>query len=346
MSVPFFVTEKSKKEVIALYQSGHSIENIAKKYGCSSYPVQTVLIKNKVKKRRFGAGKKVKNDSMIISLYQNGKSMNDVSLDLGCSLATVCNVLKRNGVKARKHRVYSKDEEQSIVRFYNQGHSTTELADFYGTSMSMILKILERNNVDRRDASRVCKRKKYLFTCSSNRCFEMKSSYEVAYALFLDENNVEWEYEPCSFDLGFVGGRKRRWSYTPDFYLSESKEYIDVKGYQYENQRQRIELFKGKYPGLRFKIVSEADLQNLGIDLNRRRFRKWLVPKQRIDRGPMVEQSIIANPVNSVDTLTSKVEGNTEPSLGDKEGVTTIQRWSRSQERSKRGTPQEGDDIV
>jgi hypothetical protein len=53
-------------------------------------------------------------------------------------------------------------------------------------------------------------------------CF--RSSWEVAYAKYLDKNQIKWLYESKTFDLGNC-------TYTPDFYLPEKNEYIEIKGY-------------------------------------------------------------------------------------------------------------------
>ena len=50
----------------------------------------------------------------------------------------------------------------------------------------------------------------------------MRSTWEVAYAKWLDKQNIKWLYESKVFDLGNC-------TYTPDFYLPESDTYIEIK---------------------------------------------------------------------------------------------------------------------
>ena len=56
----------------------------------------------------------------------------------------------------------------------------------------------------------------------NNICF--RSSWEIAYAKYLDKNKIKWLYEPKTFDLGEM-------TYTPDFYLFEIDTYIEIKAF-------------------------------------------------------------------------------------------------------------------
>jgi hypothetical protein len=52
----------------------------------------------------------------------------------------------------------------------------------------------------------------------------MRSTWEILFTKFLDINRINWLYEPQSFDLVNM-------TYTPDFYLPEINEYIEIKGW-------------------------------------------------------------------------------------------------------------------
>ena len=82
-----------------------------------------------------------------------------------------------------------------------------------------------------------------------NRWF--RSNWEVIYAKELDSKGIKWLYESRSFNLGDT-------TYTPDFYLSETKEYIEVKGYYSDVFIKKFELFKQKYPNIKIKILDET----------------------------------------------------------------------------------------
>lgn len=81
----------------------------------------------------------------------------------------------------------------------------------------------------------------------------MRSSYEVAYAKYLDKNNVKWLYEPKTFDLGNT-------TYTPDFYLPETDEYIEIKGYWREDAKIKFRLFRKLYSNERIIVLDKLNL--------------------------------------------------------------------------------------
>ena len=51
-----------------------------------------------------------------------------------------------------------------------------------------------------------------------------RSRIEARFALFFDVLGIEWEYEKEGFDC-----KKAGW-YLPDFYLPESKWFVEIKG--------------------------------------------------------------------------------------------------------------------
>jgi hypothetical protein len=52
---------------------------------------------------------------------------------------------------------------------------------------------------------------------------KFRSRLEARYAMFFDEHKIGWEYEVEGIDLG------GRW-YLPDFWLPDSRTYLEVKG--------------------------------------------------------------------------------------------------------------------
>lgn len=75
-----------------------------------------------------------------------------------------------------------------------------------------------------------------------NKEIKCRSGYEVIYANYLIINNIPFEYEPKTFKL--ANGKR----YTPDFYLPNTNEYIEIKGSfksnDIYNQFKKIEEFK------------------------------------------------------------------------------------------------------
>jgi hypothetical protein len=84
----------------------------------------------------------------------------------------------------------------------------------------------------------------------------MRSTWEVAYAKYLDKNKVKWLYESKTFDLGNT-------TYTPDFYLPKSDTYVEIKGYLRTNAKKKIKLFKKLFKDL--VVLNKQDLESLGV---------------------------------------------------------------------------------
>lgn len=76
-----------------------------------------------------------------------------------------------------------------------------------------------------------------------------RSSWEVLYAKWLDLQNIVWKYEAKTFDLGPT-------TYTPDFYLPLTKEYVEIKGFQTAIFKDKLRLFKAQYPKIRYRLIT------------------------------------------------------------------------------------------
>ncbi len=82
------------------------------------------------------------------------------------------------------------------------------------------------------------------------------SRWEANYARMLNYLGVKWEYEPKTFDLGMQ-------NYTPDFYLPETDEYIEVKNFLWKYSKIRDEKFRKLYPGIKLKMILKEDYLKL-----------------------------------------------------------------------------------
>jgi DNA-directed RNA polymerase subunit RPC12/RpoP len=86
----------------------------------------------------------------------------------------------------------------------------------------------------------------------------LRSNYELFYAKYLDKNKITWSYESKTFDLG-------KTTYTPDFYLPKTNEYIEVKGWWRLDALKKFNLFKKLYPTIKIKIINKKILKLLKL---------------------------------------------------------------------------------
>lgn len=91
---------------------------------------------------------------------------------------------------------------------------------------------------------------------------DLHGSWELKYAQYLDEHNIEWIRNKDSFSY-FYKGKERK--YTPDFYLPQSDEYIEIKGYKTEKDAAKWEQFP-KHRKLVVLLKKELE-QLLGVKL-------------------------------------------------------------------------------
>lgn len=73
------------------------------------------------------------------------------------------------------------------------------------------------------------------------RVWRMRSSWEVQFAYWLDSITVEWQYEPVALSL------QDDCKYTPDFWVDDWKEFIEIKGPIYSKRKAEMAIQEG-YP--------------------------------------------------------------------------------------------------
>lgn len=86
---------------------------------------------------------------------------------------------------------------------------------------------------------------------------KLRSSYELAYATWLDKEGIQWQYEP-KFKLS--DGR----IFSPDFKLGTGV-IIEIKGYWTNKAIDKWTMFCTDYPDIIKQVLMKSDLQELGI---------------------------------------------------------------------------------
>ena len=87
-----------------------------------------------------------------------------------------------------------------------------------------------------------------------NICFY--STWEANMARVFNLLGVKWLYAPRTFDL--VEHR-----YRPDFYLPESKTYVEVKNFMNEYSLNRDRLFRKLYPDIELVVISKSEYKEI-----------------------------------------------------------------------------------
>lgn len=68
----------------------------------------------------------------------------------------------------------------------------------------------------------------------------LDGSWELEFAKYLDKENINWRRNKNKFNYTFD---KKDRKYTPDFYLIDFEEYVEVKGYETDKDRAKWSQF-------------------------------------------------------------------------------------------------------
>jgi hypothetical protein len=94
----------------------------------------------------------------------------------------------------------------------------------------------------------------------------LRSTWEVAYAKYLDSRNILWEYELGPFPITYTyEGQVKEGTYRPDFYLPKEDTYIEIKGWWRDDALPKFEAFREQYSNTRIEVLDRYKLKILGI---------------------------------------------------------------------------------
>lgn len=88
---------------------------------------------------------------------------------------------------------------------------------------------------------------------------DLHGRWELGYAKYLDLNNIKWER--CKERFSYFFEDKERY-YTPDFYLPETKTYVEVKGYSRAKDYAKWSQFP---KNLNLLVIRRKELIELGV---------------------------------------------------------------------------------
>lgn len=77
------------------------------------------------------------------------------------------------------------------------------------------------------------------FLDKRDRLWKFKSTWELAFAMWLDARDIHWFYEPCSILLS--DGRR----YHPDFFVTEWDLFIEIKAGHRDAEKARVAVADG-----------------------------------------------------------------------------------------------------
>lgn len=94
------------------------------------------------------------------------------------------------------------------------------------------------------------------------------NSTEQQFASLLDSYGIEWEHEPHRFPIVFDDHGQPTEFFTPDFYLPETDEYIELTVLRQclcTSKNRKLRLMRQQYPGIRCRIIYRRDYESLAL---------------------------------------------------------------------------------
>ena len=152
---------------------------------------------------------------------------------------------------------------QSLKKYFRE-HSPEEAAEKNKKAREGLLRVISNGNW----RPHAGKKTRYIY---NNQIFD--SSWEAAYARYLDQQSIKWIRNTERFEYFFEG---KIHSYFPDFYLDESNQFVEIKGYVTAKDFAKWEQFP---KDRNLKVLREKELKELfKVDLGHNEFKYFLQP--------------------------------------------------------------------
>ena len=94
----------------------------------------------------------------------------------------------------------------------------------------------------------------------NNEDFKVRGTWELKYGIYLNNKNILWKRK-VYLKYENEGILK---TYSPDFYLPETNEYIEIKGFFSDYDKEKMKLVD-EYNNIKVIVLQKKDLENIGI---------------------------------------------------------------------------------
>jgi hypothetical protein len=92
---------------------------------------------------------------------------------------------------------------------------------------------------------------------------KVQGTWERDIAIKLDELGVKWKKLKTNHDiLKYIMGEKEK-SYTPDFYLPDFDVFLEIKGYWWGRDREKMDIVLKTYPEKNIVIVEKEQYKKI-----------------------------------------------------------------------------------
>lgn len=125
------------------------------------------------------------------------------------------------------------------------------------------LKISESSMQGRTGENKFCKYYEIFSKCQ-NQSVLAQGSWQYKYAQYLNRINLNW-IKSRTISLSYITQDNTVHKYYPDFYLPDSDEYIEIKGYFSLSDKTKMQLVEKYNPNVKIIILMKEDLHQLNL---------------------------------------------------------------------------------
>ena len=123
LKITIIFSDKQIQEIITMYTSGKTLEQVAKIYNCCATTINKILKKNGIKLRvpQVKAKQKIfdKEKNIIIELFQQGMDKIRIGEQVGVSCTTISNLLDKWGICEKVKKQFLTDQERRKRYYHN-----------------------------------------------------------------------------------------------------------------------------------------------------------------------------------------------------------------------------------
>lgn len=204
---------------------------------------------------------KILTKTLLLKYYiKKNLSMIKIAKKFKCSLDSVRDRLHKFNIKIKSMYIDGRTLKIYYCKCGNTIHKATAL---YGKKMCMKCRNKFNTGKNNYNYGKIMKHTKNIKYGHTSLCM----GYELAYAKWLRKNHIAWRYEPKAFPLKYeIGeGKIKETTYTPDFYLPKTDEFIEIKGWWRDDAEEKFAHFQQQYPNIKITVLMKPELQKMGV---------------------------------------------------------------------------------
>jgi hypothetical protein len=104
------------------------------------------------------------------------------------------------------------------------------------------------------------------YTRNDGKVIHFRSSWEHKVAIWLDNNGKLWEYENLTLPITYCyNGVVKRGTLTIDFYLKDTNEIWEIKGWWRDDAKEKYEAVTSQHSSYIFKLLDKRELKRMKI---------------------------------------------------------------------------------